>query len=202
MTVPRRQSSHNRAWSVSNAARRFRPCVAVSSPGADTWEKNNTRALQCARRLTKLKTAGSMLTYAHIPSPHWRQRRKSHRDAVEITIKKLASVASIRLRGTVMAANRKKCHNNTVTSWQYGRSAIFVPGDVKFQDGDAFDLSKLGGGFLPLLLRSFYVLLALAYFAIRYTHRNTIVLWYDGLCDIRVLFNARCKSMCVAYNTD
>ena len=32
------------------------------------------------------------------------------------------------------------------------RSAIFVPGDVKFQDGDAFDLSKLGGGgrFLPL----------------------------------------------------
>ena len=108
--------------------------------------KNNTRALQCARRLTKLKTAGSMLTYAHIPSPHWRQRRKSHRDAIEITIKKLASVASIRLRGTVMAANRKKCHNNTVTSRQYGRSAIFVPGDVKFQNGDAFDLSKLGGG--------------------------------------------------------
>ena len=159
MTVPRRQSSHNRAWSVSNAARRFRPCVAVSSPGADTWEKNNTRALQCARRLTKLKTAGSMLTYAHIPSPHWRQRRKSHRDAVEITIKKLASVASIRLRGTVMAANRKKCHNNTVTSWQYGRSAIFVPGDVKFQDGDAFDLSKLGGAFFHyyFVLSMFYL---------------------------------------------
>ena len=54
------------------------------------------------------------------------------------------------------------------------QSAIFVPGDVKFQDGDALDLSKLGGGggrrFLPLLLRSFSVLLALAYFAIRYTH--------------------------------
>ena len=45
-----------------------------------------------------------MLTYVHIPSPHWRQRRKSHRDAVEITLKKLASVASIRLRGKVMAA--------------------------------------------------------------------------------------------------
>ena len=113
-----------------------------------------------------------MLTYAHIPSPHWRQRRKSHRDAVEITLKKLASVASIRLRDTVMAANRKTRHNNTVTSRRYGRRAIFVPGDVKFQDGDAFDLSKLGGGrrFLPLLLRSFNVLLALAYFAIRYTH--------------------------------
>ena len=145
-----------------------------------------------------------MLTYAHIPSPHWRQRRKSHRDAVEITLKKLASVASVRLRGKVMAANRKTRHNNTVTSRHYGRRAIFVPGDVKFQDGDAFDLSKLGGGrcFLPLLLRSFNVLLALAYFAIMYTHRTTVVLWYDGLCDIRVLFYARCKSMCVKYNTD
>ena len=126
-----------------------------------------------------------MLTYAHIPSPHWRQRRKSHRDAVEITLKKLTSVASIRLRDTVMAANRKTRHNNTVTSRRYGRRAIFVPGDVKFQDGDAFDLSKLGGRrFLPLLLRSFNVFLALAYFA---THRTTVVLWYDGQCDIRVL---------------
>ena len=109
-----------------------------------------------------------------------------------ITLKKLASVASIRLRGTVMAANRKTRHNNTVTSRQYSKRAIFVPGDVRFQDGDAFDLSKLGGGgggrFLPLLLRSFNVLLALAYFAIRYTHRTTDVLWYNGLCDIRVVF--------------
>ena len=109
--------------------------------------KNNKRALQCARCLTKLKAAGSILTYAHIPSPpHWRQRRKSHRYAVEITIKRLASVDSIRLRGTVMAANRKTRHNNTVTSRQYGRRAIFVFGDVRFQDGDAFDLSKRGGG--------------------------------------------------------
>ena len=36
MTVSRRQSSHHRAWSVSNAARSRRPRVAVSSPGADT----------------------------------------------------------------------------------------------------------------------------------------------------------------------
>ena len=108
--------------------------------------KNNKRALQCARCLTKLKPAGSILTYAHIPSPHWRQRRKSHHDAVEITLKKLASVASIRLRGTVMAANRKTRHNNTVSSRQYGRRAIYVPGDVRFQDGDSFDLGKLGMG--------------------------------------------------------
>ena len=39
MTVLRRQSSYHRAWSVSNAARNLRPCVAVSSPGADIWEK-------------------------------------------------------------------------------------------------------------------------------------------------------------------
>ena len=169
MTVPRRQCSHHGAWSVSNAARSRRPCVAVSSPGADTWEKNNKRALQCARCLTKLKPAGSILTYAHIPSPHWRQRRKSHRDAVEITLKKLASVASIRLRGTVMAANRKTRHNNTVSSQLTG------------------DWGG-GGAFFHFLLRSFNVLLALAYFSIRYTHRTTVVLWYNGLCDIRVLF--------------
>ena len=71
-------------------------------------------------------------------------------------IKETASVASIRLRGTVMAANRKTRHNNTVTSRQYGRRAIFVPGDVKFQDGDAFGLSKLGGGALSSTFTSFF----------------------------------------------
>ena len=56
-------------------------------------------------------------------------------------------------------ANRKTCHNNTVTSRQYGRRAIYVSGDVRFQDGDAFDLGKLGGGgrFLSSFLLSFNV---------------------------------------------
>ena len=115
--------------------------------------KNNKIALQCARFLTKLKPAGSVLTYAHIPSLHWRQWRKSHRDAVEFTLMKLTSLASIRLHGVLMAANRKTRHNNTVTSRQYGRRAIYVPDDVGFQDGDASDLSKLGGG--DLFLSSF-----------------------------------------------
>ena len=121
--------------------------------------KNNKRALQCARFLTKLKPAGSVLTYAHIPSLHWRQWPKSHRDAVEITLMKLTYLASIRLRGVVMAANRKTRHNNTVTSRQYGRRAIYVPGDVGFQDGDVSDLSKLGGGtsFFHLFRLSFYI---------------------------------------------
>ena len=156
---------------------------------AQTPDKNNKRALQCARCLTPLKRACSILTYAHIPSPHWQQRRKSHSDAVEITLKKLASLASIRERGTVMAGNRKTRHNNTVTSRQYGGSAIYVPRDVIFEDGNAVDLSKLeGGSFFHLLLLSFNVLLALAYFAIRYTCRTTVALWYNVLCDIRVLF--------------
>ena len=64
--------------------------------------------------LTTLGPAGSILTYAHIPSPHWRHRYKSHSDAVEITLKKHSSLAGIRLRGTVMAANRKTRHNNSV----------------------------------------------------------------------------------------
>ena len=92
----------------------------------------------------KIKTAGSILTYADIPLPHWRQRRKSHSDAVEITLKKQAYLASIRLRGLVMAANRKTRHDNTLTSRQYGRRAIHVPGDVIFQDGGTVNLSKLG----------------------------------------------------------
>ena len=73
-----------------------------------------------------------------------RQRRKFHSDAVEVTLKKLASLASIRLRGTVMDSIRKTRHNNTVTSRYYGKRAIFVYGDVRFQDGDAVNLSKLG----------------------------------------------------------
>ena len=146
-----------------------------------------------------------MLTYAHIPSPHWRQRRKYHRDAVEITLTKLASVASIRLRGKVMAANRKTRHNNTVTPRHYGRRAIFVPADVKFQDGDAFDLSKLGGGgeALSSTFTSFFQC-----FTCASLFRNKVHT-YDYSC-IMVrrpvrhsgTFYARCKSMCVTYNTD
>ena len=118
---------------------------------APTPEKNNKRSLHCAQFLTTLVTAGLILTYSHIPSPHWRQRLKSHSYAVEITSNKQASLASIRIRGRVMAANRKTRHNNTVTQRQYGRRAVFVPGDVIFQDGDPIDVGKLGrgGAFVP-----------------------------------------------------
>ena len=71
-----------------------------------------------------------------------------------------------------MAANRKTRQNNTVTSLQYGRRAVYVSGDVRFQDGDAFDLSKLGGGTFSFILFYSYSMsaLALAYFAIRYIY--------------------------------
>jgi len=66
------------------------------------------------------------------------------------------SLASIRLRCTVMAAIWKTRHNNTMTSRLYGRRAIFVSGDVRFQDGDAVNLSKVGGGRFLLFSTSFF----------------------------------------------
>jgi len=119
--------------------------------GSRHLRKNNNSALQCAQCLTTLESAGSIITHSHIPSSHWRQRRKSHSYAVEITSNKQASLASIRIRDTVKAANRKTRHNNTVTQRQYGRRAVFVPGDVIFQDGDPIDVGKLGrgGAFVP-----------------------------------------------------
>ena len=146
MTAPRRQSSHHLAWSVSNAARSRRPCVAVSSPGFRHLRKNNKRALQCARCLTTLKTAGSNITHAHIPSPPLASKaqipQRCGRDDTKETGISRQHPAARRRNG----ANRKTCLNNTVTSRQYGRRAIYVSGDVRFQDVDAFDLAKLGGG--------------------------------------------------------
>ena len=74
----------------------------------------------------------------------------------------------------------------TVTSRQYGKRAIFVSGDVRFQDGDAVDLGKLRGTAFSRLLLSFNVCTLRV--VIMYTHRTTVLLWYSGLCDIRVLF--------------
>ena len=86
-------------------------------------------------------------------------------------------------------ANRKTRQNNIVTSRQYGRHAVYVSGDVRFQDGDAFDLGTLGGGTFSFIFFYCYSMsaLALAYIAIRYTHWTTVLLWYNGLCDIGVL---------------
>ena len=83
---------------------------------------------------------------------------------------RLASLYSIRVRGTVMAANRKTRYNNTVTSRQYGRCAIDVPRDVRFQDGGAVDLSKLEEGlFLPSFPSFFQCLHAMVQRPVRHS---------------------------------
>ena len=130
----------------------------------------------------------SNLTHIHIPSPHWRQRRKYHSDAVEITLKKLASVSRIRLRGVVRARNRKGhpyCDVTTVRQTRYFRCD-----DVRFQDGDAVDIGKLGRGTLSSVYSFFLSMSAFAqvHVVIMYTHRTTVLLWCSGLC--------------VAYSTD
>ena len=131
-----------------------------------------------------------MLTYAHIPSPHWRQKRKSHRDAVEITLKKLASVASIRLRDTVMAANRKTRHNNTVTSRRYGRRNFRSRRRQISRWRRLWSKQTWGGEALSSTFISFFQCFTCASLFRNnvHTHGTTVVLWYDGQCDIRVLF--------------
>ena len=61
-----------------------------------------------------------------------------------------------------------------MTSRQYGKRAVFVSGDVIFQDGDAGDLGKLGGGgalsSVFSVCRSMYTL-AIVHVVIIYTHR-------------------------------
>ena len=95
-------------WSVDDSARSSQSWIGLQVRKAKTPEENKTikRVLQYVR----LKSVGSVLKHARIPSPHWRQRLKSHSDAIEITINKLASLDSDRLRGVIMAATRKTKH--------------------------------------------------------------------------------------------
>ena len=57
-----------------------------------------------------VEKVGSVFTHACIPSTHWRQRHKSHSDAIEITLKKLTYLANVWLRVMVMAPTRKTTH--------------------------------------------------------------------------------------------
>ena len=158
MTDPRRQSSPNRARSSSNAVRSR--LLWTMRLWTFIWRRHlrkNTiknSVIIC----TVNNEVDTNIFNSHIPSPHWHQRRKSHSDAAEITLKKLASFSSIRLRGVVMARNRKGhsyCDVTTIRQTRYFRSD-----NVRFQDGDAVDIGKLGrgeGAFFRLLLLSFNV---------------------------------------------
>ena len=114
--------------------------------------------------------------------------RKCHSDAIEITLKKLASFSRIRLRGVVMARNRKGhpyCDVTTILQTRYFRSD-----DVRFQDGDAVYIGKLGRGTLSSGYSFFLSMSALAqvHVVIMFTLRATFLLWSSCLSDIRVLF--------------
>jgi hypothetical protein len=76
-----------------------------------------------------------------------------------------------------------------VTSRHYGKRVIFVSGDVRFQDGDAVDLGKLRETAFSRILLFFHCMHpARGDVVIMYTHRTSVLLWYSGLGDIRVLF--------------
>ena len=168
----------------------FGPCVSEPSSGEVTWEKNTIkRVLLYVRWLKTLTQVDSIITHAHIPSPHCNQRGKSHSDAVEITLKKLASFSSVRLRGVVMARNRKGHPYSDVTTIRQTR--YFRSDNVRFKDGGAVDIGKLGRG---RALSSDYSIflsmsaLAQVHIVIMYRHKTTVLLWPSGLVNIRVLF--------------
>ena len=118
------------------------------------------------------------------PFTYWRQMRKSHSDAIEIALKKLVSLASIRLRGTEMAANRKRHFYCDVTTIQQTRHFRFWRCQISRWRRRWFRQTE-GSAFSRLLL-SFNVCTLRV--VIMYTHTTTVLLWYSGLCDIRVLF--------------
>ena len=89
------------------------------------------------------------------PFTYWRQMRKSHSDAIEIALQKLVSLPAFGCAGHKWRQTGRGIP--TVTSRQYGKRAIFVSGDVRFQDGDAVDLGKLSGTAFSRLLLSFNV---------------------------------------------
>ena len=188
MTVPRRQSSHHRAWSVSNAARSLRPRVAVSSPGADTWEKKNS-VTKCtvSNKIVNSRLNAYICPHSFTPLASKTQiPPRCGRDYTKETgICRQHSAARHSNGGKPEDAPQQYRDVTTIRQTRHFRSRR-----RQISRWRRIWYKQTGGGrrFLPLLLRSFNVLLALAYFAIRYTHRTTVVLWYDGLCDIRVLF--------------
>ena len=116
---------------------------------------------------------------------YWRQMRKSHSDAIEIALKKLVSLASIRLRGTEMAANRKRHSYCDVTTIRQTRHFRFWRRQISRWRRRWFRQTE-GDRFLPST--SFFQCMhpVRGDVVIMYTHRITVLLLYSGLCDIRV----------------
>ena len=101
-------------------------------------------------------------------------------------------------RHTVMAANRKTRHNNTMTSRQYGRRAIYVPRDVRFQDGDTVDLKNWGGVlFLPSFPSFFQCFICASLFRNKVHTQDYSCIMVHRPVRHSGTFCERCKSMCM-----
>ena len=124
------------------------------------WQQTFKRPLQYVRSLKTLKLVDSVLTHARIISPqwpHWCQRHEPHSDVVEITLKKLVFLASFRLRGVLIAPNRKATSH---ILWRHDMTAD-APSPLDFQDGGIVDLILF---FFPSMSA-----LAVAYLSLRPT---------------------------------
>ena len=135
------------------------------------------------------------------PFTYWRQMRKSHSDAIEIPFKKLVSLASIRLRGTEMAANRKRRfllwrHDNTANA-PFSFLATF-----RFQDGDAVDLGKLRGTAFSRLLLSFNVCTLRVGMLLSCKRIGLPCYYGTAACATFAYFLCTMHVICVAYSTD
>ena len=121
------------------------------------------------------------------PFTYWRQMRKSHSDAIEITLKKLVSLSSIRLRGTEMAANRKRDSYCDVKTIRQTRHFRFWRRQISRWRRRWFRQTE-GDRFLPST--SFFQCMhpVRGDVVIMCTHRTTVLFLYSGLCDVRVLF--------------
>ena len=109
--------------------------------------------------------------------------RKSQSEAVEITLKKLVSLASIRLRGIVIAPNRKRHSYCDVTTIRQTRRFRFLRRQISRWRRR---WSKQTGGGGRFLLSSVFLLLVLFFNVC--CHPVHVLLGCSGLCDIRILF--------------
>ena len=114
--------------------------------------------------------------------------RKSHSEAVEITLKKQVSLASIRLRGIVIAPNRKRHSYCDVTTIRQTRRFRFWRRQISRWRRRWSRQTGGGGGAFFRLPSSYFLFFLSMYVVITYTHRTIVVLGCSGLCDIRILF--------------
>ena len=132
------------------------------------------------------------------PFTYWRQMRKSHSDAIDIALKKLVSLASIRLRGTEMAANRKRHFYCDVTTIQQTGHFRFWRCQISRWRRRWFRQTE-GDRFLPST--SFFQCMHPARGYHVHAHDYRVIMVQRPVRHSRT-FYVRCMLICVAYSTD